>query len=62
MTLMAELAILKDADRETAYLRERDALLAEHETMTREQVDKAIDSKVMEMRDARQKATGQSTC
>lgn len=59
---VAELAILKDAGRLTAYRQGRDAMLAANQNMTESQVDEAIDSKVTEMRAARAKATGQATC
>lgn len=59
---VAELAILKDAGRTRTYQRELDALLAEHEGMSRAQVDEAVDGKVAEMREARTKATGQAIC
>lgn len=59
---VAELAILKDAGRTTTYNRQRAALLAANKSMTQAQVDEAIDTKVAEMRAAREKATGQARC
>ncbi|HWL67747.1 MAG TPA: hypothetical protein VNS22_05110 [Geminicoccus sp.] len=59
---VAELVVLKDAGRTTAYTRARDKLLAEHESMTAAQIDEAVDSKVKEIREARARATGKATC
>lgn len=59
---VAELVILKDAGRTTAYARARDTMVAEHESMSTGQIDEAIDSKVEEIRKARARATGKTTC
>ncbi|WP_159715321.1 hypothetical protein [Geminicoccus flavidas] len=59
---VAELVVLKDAGRATAYTRARDKLLAEHDGMTVAQIDEAVDSKVKEIREARARATGKATC
>jgi hypothetical protein len=59
---VAELAILKDAGRTTAYRKARDELLAKHDSMSQAQVEEAVDTKVTEMRQAREKATGKATC
>jgi hypothetical protein len=59
---IAELAILKDAERTTAYARARDAMVAEHDSLDAIQLDEAVDTKVEEMREARSRATGQAAC
>lgn len=59
---VAELVVLRDAGRTTAYTRARDKLLAEYEGTTATQIDEAVDSKVKEIREARARATGKATC
>ena len=59
---VAELAILKDAGRTRSYDVALAKVMAEYPSVGADEMNKAIDAKVDEMRATREKATGSKTC
>ena len=59
---VAELAILKDAGRTKSYDAALAKVMAEYPSVSADEMNQAIDSKVAEMRATREKATGSKTC
>ncbi|WGF89453.1 hypothetical protein [Marinivivus vitaminiproducens] len=62
MGAVAELAILKEAGRMTAYRSARARMLAQNDYVTEADVEEAVDVKVGEMRTDRQAKLGRARC